>query len=195
MYQKPPGLEAALARDREQADKKHREAAAAAATAGGSGTQQQLQPSSGGALAAAGGALDPSDVPNQQQQLQEQQRQRQQQLERLREDPFAAILAARNALQTSEKFVLKSVEGAYGGLVPGCDNQLLLGDEDGEEDCDLDNNPSGEGQQKTQEEEGKLLLLLPQHTYKVEMLPVLLLVLCCCLLFWKHFHVDWLLTV
>eukprot|EP00775_Hariotina_reticulata_P009363 gene9363-9526_t len=38
----------------------------------------------------------------------------------------------RNALQKSEKFVLKSVEGAYGGSVPGSDNQLLLADDDEE---------------------------------------------------------------
>jgi hypothetical protein len=51
----------------------------------------------------------------------------------LREDPFAAILAARSALQKSEKFVMKTVEGAFGGVAPGSENQLLLGDGEEEE--------------------------------------------------------------
>jgi hypothetical protein len=50
-------------------------------------------------------------------------------MEKLREDPFAAILAARSALQASDKFVLKSVEGVYGGTVPSAGNQMLLEDE------------------------------------------------------------------
>lgn len=98
-------------------------AAAAAAAAGGSGQQQQLQAAPAAAAAAADAAKD-------REQQQEELRQRQQQLDRLREDPFAAILAAKTALQQSEKFVMKSLEGAYGSVVPGSDNQLLLGDEE-----------------------------------------------------------------
>jgi len=132
MYSKPPGLETALARDREQADKKAREAAAAAATADGSnaaGSSQQQQP----------GKLPPAGQQQHQQQQQqvaaaaeEALRQRQMDLDKLREDPFAAILAARSALQSSEKFVLKNVEGVYGGTVPTAGNQLLLADQDTE---------------------------------------------------------------
>ncbi|KAF6259871.1 hypothetical protein COO60DRAFT_966344 [Scenedesmus sp. NREL 46B-D3] len=90
MYQKPPGLEAALVRDRELADKKQREeaSAAAAAAAGDGSQQQQLQPGSAAA-----------DQAQQREQQQEALRQRQQQLDRLREDPFAAILAARSAFR------------------------------------------------------------------------------------------------
>lgn len=128
MYSKPPGLETALARDREQADKKAREAAAAAAAAA-DGSSQQQQP----------GKLPPTG--QQQHQLQQQQqaaaaeealRQRQMDMDKLREDPFAAILAARSALQSSEKFVLKNVEGVYGGTVPAAGNQLLLAEQDTE---------------------------------------------------------------
>ncbi|WIA19492.1 hypothetical protein OEZ85_004103 [Tetradesmus obliquus] len=130
MYQKPPGLEAALARDRELADKKQREqAAAAAAVEAGDGSQQQLQPGS----AAPGSAAAAAEQAQQREQQQEALRQRQQQLDRLREDPFAAILQARSALQKSEKFVMKTVEGAFGGVAPGSENQLLLGDGEEEE--------------------------------------------------------------
>lgn len=137
MYSKPPGFEAALARDREQADKKAREAAAAAAAAAAEGgnaagsSQQQQQ---------ALEKLPPGQQQQQQKQLQQRQqqdaaaeaamRQRQMDMDKLREDPFAAILAARSALQSSEKFVLKSVEGAYGGTLPDAGNQMLLGGDD-----------------------------------------------------------------
>ena len=134
MYSKPPGLEAALARDRDlEAKKAQQEAAAAAAT----------DSSNAAAAAAGGGQQQPPQLPGQQQQQQQQQgqkqqrvpaveeamRQRQMELDKLREDPFAAILAARSALQTSDKFVLRNVEGVYGGTVPAAGNQMLLEDE------------------------------------------------------------------
>jgi hypothetical protein len=134
MYTKPPGYEAAQIRDRELADKKARAeaeaaaaaAAGAAATADGSSQPQQQLPG-------------PPDKQQQQQQGRRQQqqqgpadeamRQRQMDMDKLREDPFAAILAARSALQASDKFVLKSVEGVYGGTLPSAGNQMLLEDE------------------------------------------------------------------
>lgn len=139
MYSKPPGLEAALTRDRELADKKAKQeaeaaAAAAAAAGGGSGgaaaggSSQQL------AAAAAGGQQQQQALAALQKQQQEAaMRQRQMDLDKMREDPFAAILAARSALQASEKFVLKSVEGAYGGTLPNAGNQMLLADGDADE--------------------------------------------------------------
>lgn len=101
-----------------------REAAAAAAAA--------ASDSQSAALAAPEGKASLSAAEQQQAQA-ELLRQRQQQLDRVREDPFAAILAARSALQHSEKFVMKSLEVAHGGAVPDSGNQLLLGDDgDGE---------------------------------------------------------------
>ncbi|KAF8058931.1 SERPINI1 [Scenedesmus sp. PABB004] len=132
MYSKPPGMEAALARDRELADKAARDAAAAAAAAAAGGDGAAAGGAAGGAAAGAavagaaaagaagaGGAAGEADAA----------RARQAALDRLREDPFAAILAARASLANSEKFVLKST-AAYGGTEPGCANQLLLGDDD-----------------------------------------------------------------
>eukprot|EP00878_Enallax_costatus_P002059 GHUV01002225.1.p1 GENE.GHUV01002225.1~~GHUV01002225.1.p1 ORF type:complete len:225 (+),score=123.85 GHUV01002225.1:2155-2829(+) len=97
-------------------------AAAAAAAASGDGQQQSA------AVAAAGGKPPLSSAQQQQAQA-ELLRQCQQQLDRVREDPFAAILAARSALQRNEKFVVKNLEGAHGGTDPGSGNQLLLGDD------------------------------------------------------------------
>eukprot|EP00879_Flechtneria_rotunda_P006982 GHRR01007329.1.p1 GENE.GHRR01007329.1~~GHRR01007329.1.p1 ORF type:complete len:284 (+),score=150.69 GHRR01007329.1:951-1802(+) len=127
LYTKPPGLEAALARDREAADKAQREKATAAAK-GEEQQQQQLQAAAAGASSSGKPPL-PGTQQQQKQQHQEQLLERQRQLDRLREDPFAAILTARCALQKSDKFVLRVVEGAFGGTTPGAENQLLLGDE------------------------------------------------------------------
>jgi hypothetical protein len=64
---------------------------------------------------------------------QEQQRERAAQLDRLREDPFAAMLAARTAVHNNDKFIVKTSEGAHGGYDVAAGNQQLLADEVEEE--------------------------------------------------------------
>jgi hypothetical protein len=126
MYSKPPGLEAALARDRDLEEKKARQEAEAAAAAAADGSNAAAADSSQAQLAPGSGQQQKQQ---QNAAAEEAMRRRQMDLDKMREDPFAAILAARSALQTSDKFVLKSVEGAYGGTVPSAGNQMLLEEE------------------------------------------------------------------
>ncbi|GLC47322.1 hypothetical protein PLESTB_001219500 [Pleodorina starrii] len=147
MYTKPPGLDAALARDAEAEKKKPSQPklegpATAAATAGGSGgaaaggggsgggpgPQQGGGggggggPSSGGS--GAGGGGKGSDPPEQQ---------RAAIVERLREDPFTAMLAAREALANNPRLAItrQREAGAFGGFSADATNQQLLGEEPG----------------------------------------------------------------
>ncbi|KAG2447737.1 hypothetical protein HYH02_007197 [Chlamydomonas schloesseri] len=132
MYQKPPGLDAALARDAEAEKKKAAQqatleagpsSAAGAAGAGGSGAGVAGE---GGAAAAAAGtapaaaaaaAAAPDPGPS-----------RAAMVDRLREDPFAAMLAAKAALANNPKFALAQPRdvGVFGGIRPDAHNQQLL---------------------------------------------------------------------
>eukprot|EP00877_Chromochloris_zofingiensis_P009822 jgi/Chrzof1/5093/Cz15g11060.t1 len=127
MYAKPPGLEAALARDKEVAEKAKREkeqaekAAAAAADKELSTSQTITHTQS-------------TESAQQQHQRPPQQQQQQHliQLDRLREDPFAAVLAAKASLQHSDKFILKEAERPHGGMQAIAANQQLLLEEEEE---------------------------------------------------------------
>ncbi|GFR51029.1 hypothetical protein Agub_g13356 [Astrephomene gubernaculifera] len=123
MYTKPPGLDAALARDAEAEKKKASQPAAA------------LEGPAAGAAAAPGAAAAAAAPSNPQQPPQQppQQQERSAVVERLREDPFTSMLAARQALQNNPKFVaLQREVGAFGGFSASAANQQLLGEEPAE---------------------------------------------------------------
>jgi hypothetical protein len=88
------------------------------------------------AIAQAGGqTADPAHQHldrRQQQQQQQDELQRRAQLDRLREDPFAAMLAAKAALEKDAEFRFRGVEGAHGGYSGGEANQQLLVDDEPE---------------------------------------------------------------
>ncbi|KAG2430230.1 hypothetical protein HXX76_010328 [Chlamydomonas incerta] len=133
MYQKPPGLDAALARDAEAEKKKAAQqavleagpSAAAAAAAGGSAagaTAGAAGAGESGAVAAApaaaaAAAAGPDPAPS-----------RAAMVDRLREDPFASMLAAQVALRNNPKFALAQPRdvGVFGGIRPDAHNQQLL---------------------------------------------------------------------
>ncbi|GAX81956.1 hypothetical protein CEUSTIGMA_g9384.t1 [Chlamydomonas eustigma] len=123
MYQKPPGLDAALARDKEAEEKRQllkaqQESATAsiepsAATAALNGASSSkhltLQAVEGGAMSSSGVApVIDSD--------------------KIRQDPFKVMLQARLAVQSNQRFCLKQVEGVHGGLDHNADNQKILDD-------------------------------------------------------------------
>ncbi|GLI61520.1 hypothetical protein VaNZ11_003900 [Volvox africanus] len=135
MYTKPPGLDAALVRDAEAEKKK-------------SSQQQQQQlhgrgvaAENGGVTTAAtvgrSGALGRLDGPGGSSGREaDTQQQRSAIMERLREDPFAALLAAREALQNNPRLVVSQRQqqregGAFGGLTADHPSQQLLGEEPG----------------------------------------------------------------
>lgn len=109
MYTKPPGLDAALARDAEMEKKKATQA------------EQKALPAPG----APGGpaAPPPAAAANPEQQ-------RAAMVDRLREDPYAAMLAARQALENDTRLALRQAEaGAFGGFRADASNQQLLVEE------------------------------------------------------------------
>ncbi|GIL92244.1 hypothetical protein Vretimale_18467 [Volvox reticuliferus] len=139
MYTKPPGLDAALARDAEVEKKKSsqqqqqqqqqlqgRASTANAANAGG-----------GGGGGGGGGALGRPDGPGGSSGRDaDPQQERSAIVERLREDPFAAMLAAREALHNNPRLVVSRRQqqreaGVFGGLTADNPNQQLLGEEPG----------------------------------------------------------------
>lgn len=136
MYTKPPGLDAALARDAEMEKKKATQAEQKALPAPGaaSGSGAAPGPAAAGGQAAGGprpgsgapggpAAPPPAAAANPEQQ-------RAAMVDRLREDPYAAMLAARQALENDTRLALRQAEaGAFGGFRADASNQQLLVEE------------------------------------------------------------------
>lgn len=115
LYTKPPGLDAALAKEKKAEEK----------------VQTVNEPEKAAASAVAAPAAQESVS-------------RAQLLDKVRQDPFATVLAARAALETSGKFELRHGYGArspvHGGFDDSCDNQKLIVDapaDDGRTDEDV----------------------------------------------------------
>ncbi|KAF5830955.1 hypothetical protein DUNSADRAFT_13812 [Dunaliella salina] len=116
MYAKPPGLEAALAKQAAAETEKAKAAQEASAVA-------NTQP--GGVEPGAGGKQQLSRAQH------DEIANRTKELDRVREDPFAMLLKARAALQNHERFAIKqSGGGTFGGFSSQAQNQQLLEDED-----------------------------------------------------------------
>lgn len=120
MYMKPPGLDAALAREGQAAKEKAKEGSESevATTGAEPGADASNKQKKG-----QGGRQAPSEADEE----------RRRQLDRVREDPFAAMLQARRALESDVKFTLKEGPGigaAHGGYDRQAENQQFLDDDD-----------------------------------------------------------------
>ncbi|KAG2492382.1 hypothetical protein HYH03_009330 [Edaphochlamys debaryana] len=123
MYQKPPGLDAALARDAEAEKKKVAQPAALPGPSGAGGGA--AAPAAGAAPAASAAAAPAAPAPD-------PGPSRAALVDRLREDPYAVMLAAQKALANNPKFALARPRdaGAFGGYAATASNQQLLGEEE-----------------------------------------------------------------
>ncbi|KAG1667241.1 hypothetical protein FOA52_009806 [Chlamydomonas sp. UWO 241] len=128
MYQKPPGYDAMLERDKAADEKKQREAAAAAAALE-AGAQAEGAGQPGGALVPAAGGAGAVLAAVAQPQAQRAAAVVPDVGEKVRLDPYRTILQARAALQTNERFTVR-VESVHGGFSTSNENQTLLEDDE-----------------------------------------------------------------